>query len=262
MPVLREPAPPGEPEHPAQPGGRAEHVDAVHADQRVERGAIDARRHPEPEVHEPRPLDALDHQEEGAEPPRPREPAHEPAPGRPARTARSARTSVQLDASRTRVFTAVSPMGSRGWPGGGQTAAPRRSWRKAIDQATEEHRLPAEEHQHAQARVRERQSLRARVRLAVPVAVMASRRSGRPPPAVRRPIAGRLAGPESRRRARARAGSVPQPGHGGRREHQEDDPGHEHHRPSGGFRRRKAAATADPGTGPEAGIAGARSGTG
>src|SRR5262249_6268372 len=49
----------------------------------------------------------------------------------PARAARSARAGATLDASSTSVFTAVSPTGTRGWPGGGHTAASSRSWRNA-----------------------------------------------------------------------------------------------------------------------------------
>ena len=73
---------------------------------------------------------------------------------------------------------------------------PQAQLEEGDDQAAEEHDLPAEEHQHAQARIRQRQALGARRRLAVAVAVVAARRSGRPAPAVRRPIAGHLAGAE------------------------------------------------------------------
>src|SRR6185369_7739712 len=77
VPGRREPAPPGQPQHPTEPGDGAEHVDPVHADQRVEGGAVDPRRHPQAVVDEPRPLDALNEQEEDPQSPRPSEPAHE-----------------------------------------------------------------------------------------------------------------------------------------------------------------------------------------
>src|SRR5262245_29589985 len=80
VPGRGEPPPAGQPQHPAEPGRRADHVGAVHADQGIEGGAVDPRRHPQSEVDEPRPLDALNEQEEAAQDPGPREPAHE---GRP-----------------------------------------------------------------------------------------------------------------------------------------------------------------------------------
>src|SRR5262245_59183812 len=193
--LRREPPAAGEPQHPAEPGGRAEHVGAVHADQCVEGRAVDARRHPEPEADEARPLDALDEQEEDAEPPGPSEPAHEPCPiagpdhperphERPARAEEDERV-------------------QRGQADGQSRLAqgrPHRRLQAKLEECdhepSEEHDLPAEEHQHPQAGIREGPAIRAGPRVVVAVAVVAVRGSRGPAAPVRHRIRAARAAPD------------------------------------------------------------------